>query len=421
MEMRSLLISLCGLGMLVLHVQPTRADGVRLSDFEQPATTVEEWRTQIAQTTGIQVTEVRLNPTEMELEVILEATGTLPTASTSVIGNALIADIPNAVLALPDSDEFQVANPIEGIALIAVSQRGDGIRVVITGTDAPPTAEVRTAAQGLVLSVNSGTEAAETEEDAIQVVVTGEQEDGYAVPNATSATRTDTPLRDIPRSIQVIPQEVLQDQAIARVTDALRNVSSVVQDGGFGGTSDQLNIRGFFAEILEDGFRANRPGFSETANIERIEILKGPAAILTGNVEPGGAINSIAKQPLEEPFYELELQAGNFEFVRSTLDLTGPLTDDRRLLYRLNLAYEHSDGFRDFERDVDRIFIAPVLTWRISDATSLTFDFTHLRDDRPFDRGLLAIGRGIIDIPVERFLGEPNDNRSIPHLSLSGK
>lgn len=211
--------------MLVLHVQSARADGVHLSDFEQSATTVEEWMTQIAQTTGVQVTEVRLNSTEMELEVILAATGTLPTASTSVVGNALITNIPNAVLALPDSDEFQAANPIEGIALITVTQRGDGIRVAITGTDAPPTAEVRTEAPGLVLSVNPGTEAAETDEDAIQVVVTGEQEeDGYAVPDATSATRTDTPLRDIPRSIQVIPQEVLQDQAINSVTEAARNV-----------------------------------------------------------------------------------------------------------------------------------------------------------------------------------------------------
>ncbi|QYO62190.1 TonB-dependent siderophore receptor [Leptolyngbya sp. 7M] len=121
----------------------------------------------------------------------------------------------------------------------------------------------------------------------------------------------------------------------------------------------------------------------------------------------------ITEQPQEEPAYEVGLQIGSYAFVRPTLDFTGPLTDDRRLLYRLNLAYEYSDGFRDFEQDVDRLFIAPVLTWRLSDATNITFDFTHLRDDRPMDRGLVAIGDQVADIPISRILGEPNDIRSV--------
>lgn len=386
------------------------------TEVSQPATTVDQWVAQI-EASLVQITDVRVETTETGFQVVLEtADGSLDVPETRVVGNALIADIANAAIA----QEFSQANPIEGIALVEVTGvAGDRVRVAITGTDVPPVAEIRSEGQQLVLEVAIGSAVEAGEEEAIQVVVTGEQDEGYNPSSASTATRTDTPLRDTPRSIQVIPQEVLQDQAINRITDASRNVSSVVQSGGFGGTSDQLSIRGFSgAEILEDGFRAGRSGFSETVNIERIEILKGPAAILAGNVEPGGVINLITEQPLEDPFYEAELQVGDFGFVRPTLDLTGPLTDDRSLLYRLNLAYEYSDGFRDFDQNVDRIFISPVLTWRISDATSLTFDLTHLRDDRPFDRGLLAIGRDIVDIPVERFLGEPNDNRSIRATSV---
>ena len=375
----------------------------------------------VAQEITVQITAVRLNSTADGLEVILETIdGQELSPATSVLGNALIADIPNAVLALPDGNEFQQANPIEGIALVSVTALPDNrIRVAITGVDAPPIAELNPTAQGLTLAVTPGTEAVGMDDEAIQVIVTGEQDEGYAPSEATSATRTDTPLRDTPRTIQVIPEQVLQDQAITRVTDAIQNTSGVVQDGGFGGTADQLNIRGFFIDnVFVDGFRSTfASGFSETANIERVEVLRGPASVLFGNTEPSGVINLVTKQPLDEPFYEIELRAGNYRFVRPTIDLTGPLNDDRTILYRLNVAYEYSDGFRDFDQDVSRIFLAPSLAFRIGDATTLNFDFTYLQDERPLDRGFLAIGRDIIDIPVTRFLGEPNDIREIQSVT----
>ncbi|NJL41540.1 MAG: TonB-dependent receptor [Leptolyngbyaceae cyanobacterium SM1_4_3] len=146
-------------------------------------------------------------------------------------------------------------------------------------------------------------------------------------------------------------------------------------------------------------------------------MLRGPASVLFGNVQPSGVINLVTEQPLEDPFYELELQAGNYTFIRPTIDMTGPLNDDRTILYRLNVAYEYFDGFRDFEQDVSRIFVAPSLEFRIGDATTLNFDFSYLRDERPFDRGFLAIGRDIIDIPVTRLLGEPNDIRQVEEYS----
>jgi iron complex outermembrane receptor protein len=161
----------------------------RLSQIEQPATTMNEWLTEIAQAIA-QITGVNLNATADGIAIVLETSGEL-TPTTSVVGNALIVDIPNAVLALPEGNEFQAANPAEGIALVSITPRGDGIRVAITGSEAPPTATVNTEAQNLVLSVTRGTATVEVEEDAIQVVVTGEQEEGYAVDDASTATRTD--------------------------------------------------------------------------------------------------------------------------------------------------------------------------------------------------------------------------------------
>lgn len=217
-----------------------------LSDLERPNTTVDEWIAQIEQT-AIQITGVQVNPTEAGLALILETDQPLEPPSTSVVGNALIADIANAVLALPEGEEFQQANPAAGIALVSVtSLPNNRVRVAITGVDTPPTVDLSTEPAGLVLAVTPGTETAETGNDAIQVVVTGEQEEGYVVDNATTATRTDTPLRDVPQSITVIPQQVIEDQQVTQISDALRNVSGLSsQESSLSPSGDAAIIRGF--------------------------------------------------------------------------------------------------------------------------------------------------------------------------------
>jgi iron complex outermembrane receptor protein len=382
-----------------------------LSELKQPATTVEEWVSQFP-ARQVQITGVQINITEVGIEVILESTGDLNAPLTSIVGNALIVEIPDAVLALPDRDEFQQANPIAGIALVSVtSLPNNRVRVAITGVDAPPVAVVSPSPQGLALTITPGIETTATDEDAIQVVVTGEQ-DGYAPSNATTATRTETPLNEIPQSIQVIPRQVLEDQRVIRLQDATRNVSGVQSGDSFGGSRDEFIIRGFRQfNTFRDGFRDSRNLFRDTANIERIEVLKGPASVLFGTLEPGGVINIITEQPLTEPFYSFELQAGSFGFIRPEIDLSGPVSPELDVFYRLNLAYERSDGFRDFDQDIDRIFVAPVLAIEFSDRTRLNLEFDYLRDERPFDRGVVAIGDGVADIPVERILGEPDDLR----------
>ena len=417
-----------------------------------------------------QITDVQLNPTADGVEVILETTDSAAAqVFTSRSGNILITDLTNTQLNLPGGGPFRQENPASGIAEVTISPIDEtSVRIVVVGDVNAPTAAVTRQGNTLVFSVQpdeaiaadapeptlndeatpeadepvspettveTEAETPETEEagddaidpsapvgdgDTLRIVVTGEvAPQGYEVDQATSATRTDTPLRDIPRSVQVIPEEVLEDQQVVRVGEALRNVSGVVQADGFGSTLDRFIIRGFSQDVfLRNGFRQSQNSLRETVNVERLEVLKGPASVLYGVLEPGGVVNLITEQPLFDPAYEAELSVGSFGLFRPSVDLTGPLTEDRSLRYRLNAVFEGGGNFRDFDQETNRFFIAPVLAWDIGDRTSLLVEFDYLRDERPFDRGIVAIGEGIADIPFDRVLGNPDDESEIEEFSL---
>jgi len=257
-------------------------------------------------------------------------------------------------------------------------------------------------------------------EQPIEIVVTGQQET-YRVTEATTGTRTDTPIRDVPQSIQVVPQQVLEDRRVTRLEEALRNVSGVNQTTSSLSTFEQFNIRGFQSlNILRNGLRdsSNTQVPNETALIERVEVLKGPASVLFGQGSPGGVINIVTKRPERDPFYELEFTAGNYNFYRGTVDLTGPLNNRRNLLYRFNFSYQNSDSFVDFA-ETERLLVAPALTWAISDQTRVTLQGEIIRSSFPNYRGLPAIGSVRSNpngrIPINLNIAEPgkdfNDNR----------
>jgi iron complex outermembrane recepter protein len=398
------------------------AQPIDLSQLPRPATTMQEWQAQLDAAT-VPVTGVQVKPTGSELEIILETAAgkrlTIDASKFRAEGNTLIAEIANASLALPSGQAFSAENPTADIAAIQVSQAGPGlIRVSVVGKAGLPKTSVTLKSAGLAYALNP----AKGNEDE-EVVVTGANPRNYQVPNATAATRIEAPLRDIPRSIQVIPRSVLEDQKVTRLDDALRNVSGVSRDASFGGTADGFLSRGFSATIFRNGF-PDVPGTStfsslrSTANLERIESLKGPASILYGSLSPGGVVNLATKQPLGKPLYALGFSAGSFRFFEPTVDFTGPLTRDGQLKYRLNVSYQNSSGFRDFT-STEQVFVAPVIAWQVNDRTNLTFELEYLRDRRPFDTGLVAFGRGVADLPIERRLGDPSDVRRIEDLSLS--
>ncbi|WP_230967555.1 TonB-dependent siderophore receptor, partial [Nostoc commune] len=242
-------------------------------------------------------------------------------------------------------------------------------------------------------------------DEPIELVVTGEQ-DGYTVPEASTATKTDTPLRDIPQSIQVIPQQVIRDQGITRITDATRNVSGTTIASGYGNLIGDVRVRGFSSGFLRDGF-ATQPFFVDGGNIEQVEVLKGPASVLYGALEPGGIVNYVTKKPLSTPYYAVDLTAGSYDFYKSAIDLTGPLSNDKRLLYRLNVSYENSGSYRDFI-DNDILFIAPVVTYQVSDSTDITLAYEYLNAKLGFDRGFRPVS-AFLKVPINLNIGEPDD------------
>ncbi|WP_202925021.1 TonB-dependent siderophore receptor [Myxacorys almedinensis] len=375
---------------------------------DRPATTIKEWTAQIEAAT-VQVTGVTLNRLDSGLEITLETAEGKPlqvdATNFRTESDRLIAEIPNAVLALSNDQAFSAENPAPDIASVRVTQQdATTIRVSVSGNNALPKSEVTLKTGEFAYSLNP-----EADEPDEEIVVTGEGQQGYRVPNATTATRTDTPIRDIPGSIQVIPRQILEDQKTTRIQEALENVSGVRKEGNYGGTdAGGYNIRGFAQDgNFRNGFSDNDFYSSvDTANIERIEVLKGPASVLFGQAEPGGIINVVTKQPLSTPYYSAEFNVGNYAFYRPSFDISGPLTDDGSLLYRLNVAYQNAESFRDFNF-TERVFIAPVITWNISDRTSITFDLEYQNNTYLFDRGLPSLGDRPAPIPISRFIGLP--------------
>jgi iron complex outermembrane receptor protein len=372
---------------------------------------------QTAQLTIVNITGVKLNPTDSGLVVILEKqAGSVSAPVTQTEGNQWIAEINNVTLNLPDGRSFQKINPAPGIVEITVRQvDAQKVRVTVTGENEVPISIVKF--EEAIASQPPTTESEEGGEE--ELVVIGEQESGYRAPNSTTATKTDTPLRDIPQSIQVVPEQILKDQQVRTLNDAVQNVSGVQQDDSFGGQIDRVNIRGFQTDtFLQDGIRQSQFSNREIENIERIEVLKGPASVLYGNLEPGGVVNLITKKPLTESFYETELSIGSYALLRPSIDLTGPLNADKTVLYRFNAAYEYNDGFRDFQTNTSRIFAAPTISWKVNDKTDLMLEFSYLNDLRPFDEGTVAIGNGVANIPRERILADANNRRTVEEFKV---
>jgi len=249
------------------------------------------------------------------------------------------------------------------------------------------------------------------------------QQEGYAVTATAIATKTDTPILEMPLSVQVVPQEVLQDQQVTRIDEAVQNVSGVYQTNAWSGEfADQFVIRGFlnYQVLYRDGFRMDTGyvGRHETANIEQIEVIKGPASILYGRMEPGGLINYTTKKPLPDSHYALEQQVGSFASYRTSLDATGPISD--KFAYRFNASYEHDGSFRQFVGD-ERWFLSPVVHWKISPATQLSVAWEYFNNkttpdniglipygDRPLS-GLVNVNNVLQNFPNDRNLGEPTD------------
>ncbi len=372
----------------------------------------------LAQSNLTSVTVVKVNRTNKGLEVVLTTRGKKLVPLIFPEGNNLVIDILDATLAPAIKNGFTETNPAPGIKQVQLTKVDESsLRLTIAGETQTPSAEIIPSVQNSVVLNIVPTSTAQTEVDEeIEIIATDEAEDNYYVPDASTATRTDTPLRDIPQSVQIIPQQVIEDRQATSLEEVATNSSGVTFSGNNFGRSANFAIRGFDnTAILRDGFRVyNRAaqGIPETANLERVEIVKGPASVVFGESEPGGLINLVSKQPLSEPFYDLQLQLGNDSFVRFPVDLSGPLTEAANLNYRLNALYQYEESFREFDNGLERFFVAPTLAWQIADNTDLSFNFEYTHETRPIDLGTTLIDGEPGDITRERIINNPSDRGS---------
>ncbi len=246
----------------------------------------------------------------------------------------------------------------------------------------------------------------------VQVVGRSEGQSYYS--DEAGVARAETPLREVPQAVRVVPRQAIDDIGAVRLEEAYDYVSGVNRQNSFGGLWDNFSIRGFAgnpdtgANFLRNGFAGNR-GYNaprDMANVERLEVIKGPASALYGGSEPGGILNIVTKKPQFKAGHAVEVYAGSYDTYRTTIDSTGPLSDT--LAYRLNMAYEDKGSFRDHV-DSQRYLIAPSFTWLLSPSTVVNYDFEAIRQKAPMDRGVVAINGQVGSVSRDRFLGEPND------------
>lgn len=247
------------------------------------------------------------------------------------------------------------------------------------------------------------------------VEVVGRTASGAYHAGDAAGAKTELRLRELPQSVRVMTRQAIDDLGATKLDDVLDYVGGVSRQNNFGGLWDNIAVRGLAGNentgmaTLLNGFSSNR-GFNaprDLAGVERIEFLKGPAAALYGSSEPGGTLNIVSKRPLWQAGHALEVYAGSFNLKRAALDSTGPLGD--ALAYRLNLAIEDRDSFRD-QVQARREVVAPAFSWKLGADTTLDYSGEWLRHRTPLDRGVVATADGRLGIiPRERFLGEPAD------------
>lgn len=238
----------------------------------------------------------------------------------------------------------------------------------------------------------------------------------YQPPPTSSVMRASTPLQDIPQTVNVVPAQVIRDQAPRNLDDALANVSGITQGNTLGSTQDSVMTRGFGdnrnGSIMRDGMPLVQ-GRGMNATVDRVEVLKGPASLLYGIQDPGGVVNMVSKQPQLDPYNALTLRGSTHGEGKNgsggTFDSTGALGDSG-LAYRLVLDHEDEDYWRNYGVHRETL-VAPSLAW-FGENTQLSFAYEHREFLTPFDRGTVIDPRDNhpLDISRDRRLDEPFNN-----------
>jgi iron complex outermembrane receptor protein len=221
-----------------------------------------------------------------------------------------------------------------------------------------------------------------------EVTVTGSN----IINRPATASKADIAPLDLPQSIGVVTSTVIADQQVNRLGDALRNVSGVSLTQQRGGVAETFSARGYSigiagsgGSIFKNGLLANTQGFPDASTLESVEVLKGAAALLYGNVSGGLIINTVTKKPRYNWGGSVEMRAGSYSFYKPIVDVYGPLT--KNLAFRVVGTYEDAKSFRDVVRS-KRLYVNPSLLYKFGEKTDLLVQGDYLRSDITPDAGI---------------------------------
>ena len=240
---------------------------------------------------------------------------------------------------------------------------------------------------------------------------------GVKFKNAT-ATRILLPIQDIPQSIAVIGQRTIEQQAVIDLSTITRNISGLNFTGNYSGAGSYqfFNARGFDLNDSQNyrwnGMMIWNLGNNYSDNIDQVEFLKGPTSILFGDVSPGGILNLVTKKPLADFMAKAEFKTGSWGLLRPAIDITGSISQDHTLRFRVNSSIEKSNSFRDFVSST-RSFIAPSIAWDITPKLSISAETVFKKSRATDDAGLVSPDgtiKGLDKLDPSLYLGESSRN-----------
>lgn len=248
------------------------------------------------------------------------------------------------------------------------------------------------------------------------VTVIAPRDDAYRAQSTATATKTDTALRDVPQALTVITDELIRDQAMQTMADVVRYVPGVTMGQGEG-HRDAPTIRGnaTTADFFVDGVRDDVQYFRDLYNVERVEVLKGPNAMIFGRGGGGGVINRVTKKADWSDERSLNLELGSRDHRRVTLDVAQPL--DEAFAGRVVALHERSESFRDFV-NVERWGVNPSISWRNNEGLTASLAYEHFEDDRTTDRGIPSFAGRPSPAPRGAFFGDPERSYATTEVDL---
>lgn len=233
---------------------------------------------------------------------------------------------------------------------------------------------------------------------------------GYAAAYSTTATKTNTLLRDVPQSITVVTRELIRDQSMQSMADVARYVPGVGVSQGEG-NRDALVFRGnrSTGDFFTDGVRDDVQYFRDLYNIERVEVLKGANGMIFGRGGSGGVINRVTKQAGWDPIREFSFEGGSYDKKRLAVDVGHGINDVAAV--RFNSMYENSGSYRNGV-NLERFGISPTVTLKPSHRTNIVLGMEHFQDHRTSDRGIPSFNGAPVNTSPSTFFGDPRRSKS---------